>query len=90
MKAILCLGESVAVTVAGQRAVIVLNEEVVTHREEMHRSAGRGGLVYRRAFYFLALASRSRAVSHCVRCVLTKELSVEDELRLRTLQQRSH
>lgn len=38
--------------------MIVLGEEVVACREEMHRSRGRGGLIYHRAFYFLALASR--------------------------------
>lgn len=56
-------------TVAGQGAVIVLDEEVVACREEMHRSAGRGGLICHRAFYFLVLVSNSRAVTHCVQSV---------------------
>lgn len=38
--------------------MIVLGEEVGACREEMHGSRGRGGLIYRRAFYFLALVSK--------------------------------
>lgn len=71
------LGENWSARLEARRQWLLLGEEVVACREEMHRSRGRGGLIYHRAFYFLALVSKSKAAAaaaarQCLVCIPTR------------------